>query len=193
MSNWIFIRHGQSVANAEGWFSGQQNPRLTMRGEEQARRLIGALSDTPIDRILCSDLERARRTAQIGLGDRGLPIEIHEELRERCCGIHEGEAVETLHLNGGYELLMSFDGRPPEGESLRDVALRTFAFLAKRDPESGTTAVVCHGALIRSVVGVLDGRPYHSLSEWKPKNCEVIHRQVMPGTWARLYARLSAP
>ena len=191
MSNWIFIRHGQSVANAEGWFSGQQDPRLTLRGEEQARRLVDELGDTPIDRVLASDLERARRTAEIALGDRGLPIEIHSELRERCCGIHEGEAVETLQRNGGYDLLMTFDGRPPEGESLRDVALRTFAFLAERDGQAGTTAVVCHGALIRSVVGVLDGRPYEQLSEWKPQNCEVIQRQVMPGTWSRLYKRLN--
>lgn len=193
MSTWIFIRHGQSVANAEGWFSGQQNPRLTLRGEEQARRLVATLADTHIDRIFASDLERAQRTAEIGLGERGLPIEIHPELRERCCGVHEGEAVETLHMNGGYDLLMTFDGRPPEGESLRDCALRVFRFLAQKDGESGTTAVVCHGALIRSAVGVLDGRPLESLSEWKPQNCEVVHRQVMPGTWARLYERLSLP
>ena len=112
MSTWIFIRHGQSVANAEGWFSGQQNPRLTLRGEEQARRLVTTLADTHIDRILASDLERAKRTAEIGLGERGIPIEIHPELRERCCGVHEGGAVETLHMNGGYDLLITFDGRP---------------------------------------------------------------------------------
>ena len=146
MSNWIFIRHGQSVANAEGWFSGHQDPRLTLRGEEQARRLVDELGDTPIDRVL----DRPERP----VGPQKLPwevevsIEIHSELRERCCGIHEGEAVETLQRNGGYDLLMTFDGRLPEGESLRDVALRTLP--SGRTGRFGRHDSRCrHGALIR--------------------------------------------
>ena len=38
MRRWIFLRHGESVANAEGWLSGQVDTPLTERGRDQARQ-----------------------------------------------------------------------------------------------------------------------------------------------------------
>ena len=190
MSTWIFIRHGQSIANVQGWFSGQRDVELTMRGEEEARRLKVDLKDIRVNRVFSSDLIRARRTAEIALADTSHDIILEPRLRERSCGDYEGMSSVELKDNGTHAVLMAFDGRPPGGESLKDVALRAMGFLASVSEVAGPTLVFCHGALIRSVIGVLDGRPRAQISQWKPTNCEMVKRDVMPDTWSRLHAQL---
>ena len=38
-TTWHFVRHGQSVANAEGWVAGHVDTPLTELGKHQARQL----------------------------------------------------------------------------------------------------------------------------------------------------------
>ena len=70
MSQWIFVRHGQSVANAEGWLSGWEDVPLTSQGIEEARLAQKELEGEIFNRVLCSDLQRARHTAALILEGR---------------------------------------------------------------------------------------------------------------------------
>ena len=67
MSRALFLRHGESVHNADR--SGEPVPhsagdRLTERGAEQARAAGAGLRELGVTRLLSSPLRRARETAQ---------------------------------------------------------------------------------------------------------------------------------
>lgn len=191
MPAWTFIRHGQSQANAEGWFAGQKDSPLTPRGVEQALALRSHVSVLTFRRVFASDLTRALRTAELVTEGRGLPVVTTARLRERSCGAWERESIASLEARGEGAVLEDWNGRPPGGESLRDTALRVLAWLADVDADADTL-VVSHGAIMRAVLGVLDGLPREEIGLWKPGNGEVLSRVVEVGTWARLHADVEA-
>src|SRR5919106_799551 len=61
----ILVRHGESTWNSEERLQGQLDPPLSDRGREQARALAPILEALPEERIVCSDLARARETAEL--------------------------------------------------------------------------------------------------------------------------------
>ena len=89
MSTWLFVRHAESVANAEGWLSGHLDVPLSPRGVAQAEALRERLAGVPIDRCLSSDLQRATETLRIALGGRQVPWARSAQLRERHMGVLE--------------------------------------------------------------------------------------------------------
>jgi len=59
-----FLRHGQSEANEKGVFAGQiNNCPLTDLGMQQCRAVAQEIKSLGIDRIIASNLTRARQTA----------------------------------------------------------------------------------------------------------------------------------
>src|SRR5215207_10303612 len=63
----ILVRHGESTWNAEERLQGQLDPPLSERGREQALELKALIEKLGIsnDRVICSDLGRARETADL--------------------------------------------------------------------------------------------------------------------------------
>jgi broad specificity phosphatase PhoE len=156
-TRWIFLRHGESVANAAGWFSGWEDVALTPLGEEQARAAGLALLDVPIGRCLVSDLDRARQTARLVLAGRAVPIHTLGELRERHMGELQREVIAACTADGRRErYLLPWHEGPPRGES-RATAVRR-ALAALRHWDDGTpTLVVGHGSVLRGVLALFDG------------------------------------
>jgi len=190
MATWWFVRHGQSVANAEGWLSGHVDVPLTEVGQAQAVAAGEVLADEPLERCWCSDLQRARQTAALLIGDRDLPVQITPALRERNLGIYERQQRDELRKQGRFEDLLTWDHRPEGGESYVDLARRTLPFLATIDSDA-PTLIVAHGGTIRTLIGLLDEVDVHTLSRtWVP-NCEPIARQVLPEQWRALNRRLA--
>ena len=81
----LFLRHGESVGNAEGYYQGQQDFQLTRRGRNQVRRLISRwqLDGTRIDQIITSPLVRSKDTAEMIAQALGCPVEVDPDWRER--------------------------------------------------------------------------------------------------------------
>lgn len=183
MAIWTFIRHGESTANVEEWFAGQIDTPLTEVGRTQAATLRDVLRHAAYDRVFTSDLARARETAAAVVEGRGLELVVTPRLRERSCGDLEGQRVAELQRMGVHAIFMDFDGRPPGGESLRDVARRVLAYLAEIDAD-GRALVVSHGAVMRATLGVLDDMPLDRIGHWKVGNCEVVERELPVGTFA---------
>ena len=183
------MRHAQSVANAEGWYAGTCDAHLTALGERQAVTARAQVAELSFVRVFCSDLQRARRTAELVVDRHGLPIVSTPALRERSCGEWESCAITEIEGDGRAEVLLSFRERPPGGESLHDVARRALRWLAEVDGPADTL-VVAHGALIRSVIGVLDGTPESAIGLYRPKNCEIVRRDLPIGHWSRLLQSL---
>ena len=64
---WLIVRHGETDWNWAGRIQGQSDTPLNERGRGQARALGAALREVPIDAAYCSDLARARETAELVL------------------------------------------------------------------------------------------------------------------------------
>ncbi len=192
MGRYIFIRHGESIANHEGWLSGHIDVPLTEHGVKQAEEAEIQLRDYHLSRAFSSDLQRASKTAEILLSGRGLVAVQTPQLRERSCGDDQRNSLSNVTSEGRIAQYETLDGRPPGGETLREVAIRAMGYLADNESEEQSTLVVAHGGLIRVVVGLVDERDERGFCEWKPRNCELIVRDVSPGNWGLLRTRLVA-
>jgi broad specificity phosphatase PhoE len=193
VSIWWFVRHGESEANAGGWLSGHRDVRLTPRGVEQARALREPLGGLRPARLLASDLRRAWQTAELAWTHPEPPLERVSALRERDLGEWTGVPLSVLRERGDLDVLRSWEGQPPGGESQRMVARRALAWLAAHGRDGGAgcdTLVFAHGALIRAVVGLLDGTPTERIGEWTAGNAELLERSVPAGRWAELLRRV---
>ena len=67
-----FIRHGQSEGNRLHLHCGWSDTPLSELGHQQARAANAYLKDIPFDRIYCSDLPRARQTADVRITDAAI-------------------------------------------------------------------------------------------------------------------------
>jgi probable phosphoglycerate mutase len=132
----LLARHGETRWNAEGRYQGQMDIPLSEVGEGQARLLGERLKDVVIARAIASPLSRARRTAELALGEArvsglGLDIDLQEiahgewegllasEIRERDPERLRAwrEAPETVQMPGGESLQQVLDRAWPAFES----------------------------------------------------------------------------
>lgn len=191
MPIWTFVRHGQSLANREGWLAGYFDAPLTAQGEAQAIAARRELRAPVPARAFCSDLARAHRTAKLLLESHEIPLVVTPRLRERDCGAWERRTLRELEIRSDYtERLGTWVGKPPSGESLFEVALRVVGWLASIDDSPCDTLVVAHGALMRAVLAGFDRLPRERIDLWRPGNCEAIRREASVGTWKELLDEL---
>ncbi|MCB9668487.1 MAG: histidine phosphatase family protein [Alphaproteobacteria bacterium] len=181
---WTFLRHGESVANAGGWLSGQQDVPLTPRGRKEARRARDPLQDVPFARVVVSDLSRALETARLAAPHHALVV--HPGLRERTLGEWDGRTHEELEAAGLKDVLLTHDGRPPGGESHADLRERGLRTLAELDAPVDTL-VVAHGGILRAILSALDGLSAAEATRLRLPNTGIQTRAVVPGTWAALH------
>jgi broad specificity phosphatase PhoE len=147
-----FVRHGESEANAGGRFAGQTDSPLTALGRDQAEAVARALSGLRFDRVVSSDLSRARDTAVAIARRQGLAVETFRELREIDMGEAAGQQFEDARQHPDW----TPDGflRWPGGESLHEALARARAILARLVAESpgGRICIVGHGGITRILV-----------------------------------------
>jgi len=72
-----YARHGESLANKEGYFAGLIDSPLTKEGTIQARRIADDIKSEglAISSLITSPLRRAHDSAKIVAQDLGMPIE----------------------------------------------------------------------------------------------------------------------
>jgi len=159
----VLLRHGRTSWNAEGRFQGQTDVPLDDVGVDQARRVGALLAGLRPDRIVSSDLSRARNTAAPLAAITRLDVAVDVRLRETHGGRWQGltraeiEAVEP----GEFADWVSGRGeRPGGGESRTEVADRATEcleeLLAPLEPGQ-LLVVVTHGGTARTLVGSLLG------------------------------------
>jgi broad specificity phosphatase PhoE len=115
----IFVRHGQSQANADGIIADSSSP-LTEAGIEQARKTANEVREFGITAIACSPYLRAQQTAETIAGELGIDIAhitIIDELQERGLGVLENRPKE-------YEGTWYFTDDSSEGIEPRTALLR---------------------------------------------------------------------
>ena len=188
-TKWIFVRHGESTANQEGWLAGHRDAPLTKQGRDQARELGHILETMDFFRAFSSDLSRAEETARLALHNSRVSLALAPELRERHLGEWEGASFAELRARGEFKRLLTWTGRPPGGESQRDVAHRVIRWLDVND-NGQSTVIFAHGGLIRSLLGLIDDLPYDQIGIEKVSNATPYVRNVQSGFWRDTWQRL---
>src|SRR5215213_8315703 len=151
----ILVRHGESTWNAQERLQGQLDPPLSERGREQSRALAGLVDGVPADRVVSSDLGRARETAELmGLA----PGRFDSRWREIDVGSWGGRTAAEIDAEG--DELTNWRGGPrraPDGEPWDAFAARVAGALDELIAAGGPWLVVCHGGCIRVAVAHVTG------------------------------------
>jgi probable phosphoglycerate mutase len=160
----IFIRHGETDWNREHRFQGGTDIDLNAHGHEQARRAALRLAKLPVVAVYCSDLSRARQTAEPIARALGLGVSVEPALRERSYGLFEGRTHDELVREApqDYERWRAREpgfALPGGGESLHHVKTRVYAqmeVLARRHAGQ-LVAAVTHGGVLDAIYRIASG------------------------------------
>jgi len=129
-----------------------------------------------LDAVYCSDLGRARMSAEIIAGPYGLkPVSV-PDLRERSFGLWEGmsfpEIRQQYPLEFGNWAENPLRYSPPEGETTESVAQRSLAAWNRivADHPAGHIAVVAHGGVNRVILSNILGVPLENIFRIEQEN-----------------------
>jgi len=190
MTRAIFIRHGQSVSNADpqsASLPAEVGDRLTEKGRDQARAVADAVADHGATHLLHSNMRRARETAEIVNVRLALPsreLDYIQELRES--DDYQEIAPEEQKLHRWSVRMVEHPDDPDHGpggaESFNDVLGRVKRFkseLEELGAEGQRPVVVTHGLFMRFFMAhCLYGdefAPRHAPRLWqlRPLNCSI--------------------
>jgi 2,3-bisphosphoglycerate-dependent phosphoglycerate mutase len=167
-----FLRHGESIGNAEGYFQGQYDFQLSEKGKEQVVALTNrwVSESVSFDHIISSPLLRAKETAEIINSSLNCPIEFDPIWMERdngnLAGVKHEEAKTT---NPRPDIIKLYDPIGKTGESEWLLFLRAgkaVQSLLKRIP--GKYLIVSHGGILNKV--------FHTIFGIKPQaNFQGVH------------------
>jgi broad specificity phosphatase PhoE len=152
------VRHGSVVGAETRRFIGHLDVPLSPLGERQVAALASRLRTVTFDGVYVSDLERARRSAEILAAPHGLTPVVVPELREFAMGRWEGlTAAQIRDLDAvafatwmadvaGYQF--------PDGESLAQLAGRAWPAFERivAAHVDGCVAIVAHGGTNRMIL-----------------------------------------
>jgi probable phosphoglycerate mutase len=188
MGKLILVRHAESVGNRMRRFTMDGGSPLTELGREQARQAAALIrARFKPELLVSSPYRRALETAAI-IGREiayARPPLVVVELCERDFGQLKGRPYDAVHDDPAFRSAVEPLWKPPGGESLEEVRLRTAPALEKlaRDFPDIEVVVVSHGGVMTALCAHLNGG-------WEgvtvPENCAVLLVENFQG-------RLSAP
>lgn len=148
----LLVRHGQSEWNASHRLQGQADIALSETGKSQADALRPVIDEIGPCRVISSDLERVRDTAQriTSVAPRFL-----QNLREINVGDWTGRKIEDIQAEDETAYLGWRAGTttPPGGEAWDNFADRVAAVIrTEMNDPCENLLVVCHGGVIRAVL-----------------------------------------
>ena len=139
------MRHGETAWTLTGRHTGRTDLPLNEEGERQARGLASRLADLRFDRVLCSPMQRARRTAELAM--QHSPVELEDDLTEWDYGAYEGRKTVDIRLERpGWRL---FRDGCPGGETLDAVSERADRVIGRVRTSGGNVGIVAHREILR--------------------------------------------
>lgn len=144
----VFMRHGQTAANACGLICGRLDVPLDATGRAQARAAEVLVGGTPWSCVAVSSALRARQTAQLALP--GVALQTVHDLRERDWGRLEGLPLSEQ---------CRYQDTPPGGETWAAFAARVDAALDGLLARHERPLVIAHSGVWRAIRFRLFGTP----------------------------------
>ncbi len=121
----VYETHSISTDNEAGIATGWLHGELSASGRDLARELGARRRNEGVAAVFASDRRRAFETAEIALGNTGIPIFLDWRLRECDYGDLTGYPAARVGAEAKTHIRDPFPG----GESYRDVAIRMQRFL----------------------------------------------------------------
>ena len=173
MRLFVFARHAQTVLNLEHRVNGDPalDVPLTEQGVEEARRLGLQVAQVPIAVGVHTRFPRTRRTLEIALEGRDVPLVEEPLLDDIYIGDLEGKTVDDYR---DWKAEHTRADRFPGGESLDEAALRYAAgYRRLLELDADSALVLCHEIPIRYAINAAAGSddvdgPVHALPNATP-------------------------
>jgi probable phosphoglycerate mutase len=168
----LLVRHGQSTYNAEHRLQGQADPPLSEAGRAETELLKPALAGFPPDRVITSDLRRARETATLV----GYPDAAPDpRWREIDVGEWSGRSVSDFPSDSepawrGGSLV------GPGGETWDEFEARVADAVDELVADGGPWLVFCHGGVVRAAVAYVTAADPQRV--WGPENASITVIQL---------------
>lgn len=194
MTEFYFIRHGQTEANALGLKQGTINSNITLlneTGKKQARHLRDHFDLQFADQLIASPLHRTQETAMILNTTADLPTATDARLLEISYGQWDG--LKNLELQAQYptvfdpflhDVLPSYTRYATNGETFDHVIERVTDFMmdyAHRSAD-GKYIVVTHGFTVKAAaLAALQPQDVMTLPE--PDNTSVTKISLIDGRY----------
>lgn len=164
MTTLLIIRHGQSVSNIQGVFTGNLDLALTEQGLQQAQITSDYIVENfKVDAVYSSDLCRARDTGKAVADRLGLEVQTDRRLREIYAGRWEGRSFNDLTDNfSNYMVFRTDIGNcvTDGGETVAQLSARVleaFYDIAKAN-EGKTVVIATHATPIRALQCHCEGK-----------------------------------
>lgn len=184
------VRHGETDWNKARKLQGTADIPLNEYGRELAKKTAFGLRDISFDAVYASPLVRAKETAEIIVGKRGIPVVTDARLMEIDFGNGDGtdiSAAESDPENPFYFFLKQPERYVPSaGESFRDVEERARSFIQDvilpGEKKWGSVLIASHGGFIRSFLNCVEKRSLADFWNGIPqKNCAVTILECKDG------------
>lgn len=151
------IRHGQTKANEEGRYIGTTDYTLSDKGRSELYDLLDRYVYPKVERVYTSPLERCTETAEILFPDT--EIVVAEDFAELHFGQFEGKTADELIDDPEYRqwLKGGMDAKPPEGESVSELCVRTYRGLHRilmemMEQDFRHVAIITHAGVIANAI-----------------------------------------
>lgn len=176
------MRHGETDWNTRHKLQGRTDVPLNEAGVAKAERARYKYRDVHFDVCYCSPLNRARKTAEIVLSGRNVPIIPDDRLLEMSFGIYEGMEYSFDDPPYPVDVIFKWPERyiiPVEGgENFHSLFSRTGEFLkevAEPQVEKGRAVlIVGHAAMNSSIICRIKGIPIEKFWSARMENCELM-------------------
>ena len=156
-----FLRHGESVGNAEDRFQGHADYPLTGKGRDQARALAERwqAEGKAFDRCIASPLLRACQTSEIISEMLKIPMELDRDWMEinngRVAGLTPDQAAQVAPRP---DFMTPYTRYGDTGESRWEVYLRAGRAIQRiLDREPGRYLVAAHGGILNMALYAILG------------------------------------
>lgn len=156
-----FIRHGESIANAEHWVAGDMDIELSDKGHRDAENVGRSIHNSGVrfDRIIASGLTRAHDTAAsiaLHLGYSMSDIDTYEDLNERHHGTMQGKPLAQMEVATSQQLQRA--GQETVA-AFRERVQRVMTRIDEQYGDDDRILIVAHAGVYRILKMILDELP----------------------------------
>lgn len=177
MKHIYIARHGLTDWNLVPKVQGVTDIPLNEQGIQQAYNLAEKIKnlDFKFDRIFCSPLDRARKTAEIVGEVNGVPVTVESRLTEQNFGMWEGFDSSTGDMSF-HKAKMQFLDHYKNGESMMKLGQRIYNLLDefKNLENNENILLVTHGGIARVVHSYFYDMTNEEFASFGISNCELI-------------------
>lgn len=179
MTEFIIVRHGETLWNESGRYQGQSDVELSEKGRHQAALLAERFPVGRLDAVYSSDLRRAVGTAAPVAKKYGLTVRREAAFRELNFGEWEGLTYSDISKKWPEAARLLFTSPDelhiPGGETFAELTARTTKKIVELTKlhDGETIGVFSHGAAIKAMVAALMHIPQKYLWSIRQDNTAV--------------------